>query len=201
MYDVIIVGAVPAGLSAALILGRCRRKVLVCDSGHPRNASSAALHGYLSRDGTAPLEFLAIGRQELERYETVVFRSAEVVEASWQTGQRRFDVALASGERFHSRKLLIATGVADNLPDVEGIADLYGKSVFHCPYCDGWEVRDQPIAIYGRGERAVGLSLELTGWSRDLALCTNGPSELDNNDRARLERNGIAVYEQPLARL
>lgn len=201
MYDVIIVGAGPAGLSAALMLGRCRRSVLVCDTGRPRNAASLALHGYLTRDGVAPRDLLALGRQELERYETVEFRPLEVVDASWCKDEKRFEVALASGERVRSRKLLLATGVVDNLPEVDGIRELYGKSVFHCPYCDGWELRDQPLAIYGRGERAHGLTLELMVWSRDLVLCSNGPCELEDRQRERLARNGIAVREEPIARL
>ena len=201
MYDVIVVGAGPAGLSAALMLGRCRRRVLVCDTGNPRNASSRALHGFLSRDGIAPQELLAIGRTELERYDTVEFRPVEVVDARWCKDEKRFEVAIASGERVRSRKLLLATGVADNLPEVDGIRELYGRSVFHCPYCDGWEVRDQPIAIYGRGEKGHGLALELLAWSRDLVLCTNGPCELRDNQRERLERNGIALREEPIARL
>ena len=201
MHDVIIVGAGPAGLSAALMLGRCRRRVLVCDTGQPRNAASHALHGYLTRDGIAPRELLAIGRRELEQYHTVEFRMAEVADAQWCKDEKAFDVKLASGERFASRKLLLATGVADNLPEVPGIHELYGRSVFHCPYCDGWELRDQPIAIYGTGERGTGLALELTVWSRDLVLCTNGPCDLPDDERARLERNGIGVREEPIDRL
>ena len=110
----------------------------------------------------------------------------------------RFHVALADGSTFTARKLLIATGVIDNLPPIPGFAELYGRGVFHCPYCDGWEVRDRPLAIYGRGARGLGLSLELTGWSRDLVLCTDGPAEIDVEGRARLARNGIRVREERL---
>ena len=200
MYDVIIVGAGPAGLSAALILGRCRRSVLVCDTGRPRNAASQAMHGFLTRDGVSPLEFLAMGRKELERYDTVSLRNVEVVEAQC-AADKRFDVTLATGEAVRSRKLLIATGVVDNLPSIDGFRELYGRSVFHCPYCDGWEVRDQPLAIYGRGERGLGLSLELTAWSRDLILCTDGDAEIDERGRGRLARNGIVIREDRVARL
>ena len=200
MYDVIIVGAGPAGLSAALMLGRSRRRVLVCDTGHPRNAASRAIHGYLTRDGIAPADFLAIAREQLRQYDTVELRDIEVVEAACRA-DARFHVALADGSRCASRKLLIATGVADNLPEIPGFRELYGRSVFHCPYCDGWELRDQPLAIYGRGARGFGLSLELTGWSRDLVLCTDGPSEIDPGDLARLARHGIAVREDRVVRL
>jgi thioredoxin reductase len=199
MYDVIIVGAGPAGLSAALMLGRCRRSVLVCDTGRPRNAASRALHGFLTRDGVSPAEFLRLAREQLLRYDTVELRNVEVLDAECR--DFRFHVTLATGEQAVSRKLLIATGVVDNLPPIEGFRDFYGASVFHCPYCDGWEVKDQPIAIYGRGERGLGLSLELTGWSRDLVLLTDGPAEIDDEGRSRLERNGIAVRDAPIARL
>ena len=191
MIDVVIAGGGPAGLSAALMLGRCRRRVLVLDSGHPRNETSQAMHGYLTRDGMPPLEFLQRARDELKTYDTVEVRSATVTFAECVDG--RFITTLDTGEQVSSRKLLIATGVRDNVPDLHGIGDLYGRSVFHCPYCDGWEVRDQPIAVYGRGERGYGLALELTVWSRDLVLCTDGPCEIDDEKLARLQRNNITV--------
>lgn len=199
MYDVIIVGAGPAGLSAALMLGRSRRRVLVCDTGRPRNAASRAMHGFLSRDGIAPADFLRTAREQMQQYETVELRDVEVVHAECREG--RFHVTLRDGVRLAARKLLIATGVVDNLPSLPGFSELYGRSVFHCPYCDGWEVRDQPLAVYGRGARGLGLSLELTGWSRDVVLCTDGPSELEAGEIARLTRNGIVLREEPVERL
>jgi thioredoxin reductase len=200
MYDVIVVGAGPAGLSAALILGRCRRSVLVCDTGKPRNGASHALNGYLTRDGTSPREFLDIGRQELAKYDSVKLVAIGASAADCVAGGR-FRVVLADGTVAFGRKLLIATGVVDNVPDIPGIRELYGTSVFHCPYCDGWEMRDQPLAIYGRGSRGLGLSLELTAWSADLVLCTDGPSEIDAEGLSRLARNGIAVREERVAAL
>jgi len=200
MHDVIIVGAGPAGLSAALMLGRCRRSVIVFDSGKPRNAASRALHGFLTRDGTPPFDFLQMARAELRHYGTVEIRNAYVADAEClENGW--FSVTLRSGERFRARKLLLATGVVDNLPEIPGFRELYGLSVFHCPYCDGWEVRDMPIAIYGRGERGLGLSLEMTAWSGDLVLCTDGPPELGADSLERLARNGIQVREQRVVRL
>lgn len=199
MFDVVIVGAGPAGLSAALMLGRCRRAVLICDTGKPRNAASHALHGYLTRDGINPKEFLAIGRRDLAQYDTVELRDEQVLSARCDD-DRRFEVTLAGGEIVRSRKLLLATGVVDKVPDIDGIQALYGRSVFHCPYCDGWEIRDEPMAIYGNGDRGVGLALELTVWSRDLVLCTDG-TEIDARDVQRLARNGITVRREAIARL
>lgn len=195
MHDVIIIGAGPAGLSAALMLGRSRRRVLVCDTGKPRNAASQAMHGFLTRDGIRPREFLALARDQLRQYDTVELRDIEATDASCRP-DGRFDVTLAGGERCAARKLLIATGVVDNLPDLPGFAELYGRSVFHCPYCDGWEIRDQPMAVYGKAARGYGLSLELTGWTRDIVLCTDGPAELSQEERQRLTRVGIAVREE-----
>ena len=199
-FDVLIVGAGPAGLSAALILGRCRRSVLICDTGRPRNAASQALHGYLTRDGMPPLEFLALARTELEQYVNVQLRLVEVVSADCDD-DGRFHARLATGEDVSARKLLIATGVVDRLPEIEGFRELFGRSVFHCPYCDGWEIRDAPIAIYGRGDRGLGLALELTAWSRDLVLCTDGPSDIDEEGLTRLARNAIAIRQERVSRL
>lgn len=199
MYDVVIVGAGPAGLSAALVLGRCRRKVLICDNGHPRNEASHAMHGYLTRDGMPPLEFLRMARAELQPYTTVTARDVTVTDARCENS--RFVTTLETGEVVESRKLLIATGVRDKVPAIDGISDFYGRSVFHCPYCDGWEVRDQPLAVYGKGEKGYGLSLELTAWSSDILLCTDGPSELEERKVARLARNGITVREERVVRL
>ena len=199
MYDAIIVGGGPAGLSAALILGRCRRRVLICDAGLPRNAASHALHGFLTRDGIEPAELLRIGREQLRRYDSVELRAIEVTDASYFGDG--FEVTLSDGTCRRSRKLLLATGVVDHLPEIAGIEDFYGRSVFHCPYCDGWEVRDQPLAVYGRGEHGQGLALELTAWSDDLVLCTDGPAGLTAEDRGRLAKHSIEVREEWIAHL
>jgi thioredoxin reductase len=199
LFDVIIVGAGPAGLSAALVLGRCRRRVLVCDSGKPRNAASHGLHGYLTRDGIEPAEFLRIARDQLRQYETVDLRHAEVIEA--RRLENTFEVTLPDGARLTSRRLLLATGVVDELPQIEGLPAFYGTSVFHCPYCDGWELREQPLADYGQGENAAGLALALLLWSRDLVLCTDGPTDLTAEDIERLDRHNIAIREDKLVRL
>ncbi len=199
IYDAIIVGGGPAGLSAALVLGRCRRKVLLLNAGKSRNARTRATYGFITRDGIKPAEFISIAREQLSRYTTVKLLEAEAADA--KCVQNRFEVMLENGRRFKSRALLLATGVVDEIPAIEGLDPLYGSSVHHCPYCDGYEVRDQPIAIYGRGENGKGLALEMTAWSRDLVLCTDGASELSAKDLERLQQNGIKVREEKIARL
>jgi thioredoxin reductase len=197
-YECIVVGAGPAGLSAALMLGRCRRRVLVCEAGEPRNARAAQVHAYLTRDGTAPGDFLRLAREDAGLYPTVEFKQLEVVDARRRSGG--FTVG-GGGLEFSTRKLLLATGVTDEIPDIEGLLDLYGKSVHHCPYCDGWEWRDQPLAVYGSGERGYGMALGLTVWSDDLVLCTDGPAGLSDKQEEDLARAGIEVREDEVVRL
>lgn len=198
-YDCIIVGAGPAGLSAALMLGRCRRNVLVCDIGNPRNARSSGLHNYLTRDGIVPDQFLELARQDVARYSSVECRTVEVLDAT--ASSDGFRVVCADGRQLSARKLLLATGVADELPDLAGLASMYGTSVHHCPYCDGWEWRDQPIGVYGCGEEGSALALGLTVWTDDLVLCTDGPSRLAPKDLDQLQAQGIEVREERVLRL
>ncbi|MFN2387792.1 MAG: NAD(P)/FAD-dependent oxidoreductase [Thermoanaerobaculia bacterium] len=198
LYDAIIVGGGPAGLSAALVLGRCRRRVLLCDVGKPRNAASRGLHGFLTRDGVLPEELLRVGRQQLEPY-GVEIASREV--ARVKVGPRGFTLTLDDGRRLRCRKLLLATGVMDRVPDIPGAAAMYGRSVFHCPYCDGWEMRDQPVAVYGRRVDAADLALGLMNWTRDVVLLTDGPARMNRRWRDRLARNRVAVREERVERL
>ncbi len=197
-YDAIIVGGGPAGLSAALVLGRCRRRVLVCDSGDYRNAASDAVHGFLTRDCMNPADLLRTAREQLVPY-GVEYRCIAVKGACPCEGG--FKVSLADGVECHSRKLLLATGMKDKVPKIQGIEPLYGKSVHHCPYCDGWEWRDQPLAVYGKKQHGHALALALINWSRDVALVTNGLSGLDSKQHAELKRFGIPVYTAKVVRL
>lgn len=198
-YDCIIIGAGPAGLSAALMLGRCRRQVLVCDAGQPRNAQSTGIHNYLTRDGTRPAEFLDLARKEVSGYPSIEFRQVEVLDAT--RSPDGFRLVCADGHQLAARKLLLATGVVDELPDIEGLPPLYGTSVHHCPYCDGWEWRDRPLAVYGAGEEGSALTLALSVWSKDLVLCTNGPSGLSPEEGEKLQQLGIRIREDRILRL
>ena len=198
MIDVIVVGGGPAGLSAALILGRCRRKVVVIDSGQPRNSASHALHGFLTRDGIPPMELLQISREQLGKYTTVKLQNGEVIDAF--RSHAGFEVVLRDGGRIQSRKLLFATGVKDILPDVTGTQDFYGQSIFHCPYCDAWELSDKRIVIYGKDQRAHGLAIKLLHWSRNLTLCTDGAAELTDKELDELKRNNVPVMEKRMDR-
>ena len=197
-FDVVIVGAGPAGLSAALMLGRCRRRVVVIDDGAPRNAAAAATHGFLTRDGTAPSEVLRLGRAELAKYTTVSLHSGTVTGAEGARGA--FVVRCGDGREFKGRRLLIATGVVDRPPPIKGLDALYGRSVHHCPFCDAFEYAGQPLAEYGRGRAGVDAALVLRGWSDDIVLLTDG-ERLSAQLRERCRRHGIAVREDPVSRL
>ncbi len=199
MRDVIIVGGGPAGLSAALVLGRCRRKVLICDAGRQRNLRAVAMHGYLTRDGIPPHEFLKVAHEQLTEYHNVEYRAVEVADAKCSTDG--FRVTLDGGEQQQCRALVLATGVVDELPNLLGLDEFYGKTVWHCPYCDGWEHRDRPLAVYGRGESGLGLTTTVSNWSRDLALCTDGPHELSEKQFAGLKKIGVRVFTERIERL
>lgn len=167
--DVAIVGGGAAGLSAAILLGRCRRHVVLFDTGAPRNQASRAVHGLLGHEGLAPSELLAVAKIEIARYETVTLRS-DLVIAITHSGSG-FSVSCESGSIFSARKILLTTGLIDDVPCLEGIERRYGRSVHHCPYCDGFEHRDKPLAVYGSGDKGAGLALMMKQWSSDV-LCS-----------------------------
>jgi thioredoxin reductase len=197
-HDVIVIGGGPAGLSAALMLGRCRRSVVVFDKGTPRNARSHGLHGYPTRNGILPSEFLSIAAGELHEHK-IRIRRQEVRSA--EKNKDGFKVTLASGKTVTSRKLLIATGVKDIIPPLKNIDDFYGSSVFHCPYCDAWEMRGKPLAVYGKGNKGVGLALTLQTWSRNISLFTDGLWSLKAKDKQALEKAGIKIYASKIISL
>ncbi len=199
-FDAIIIGGGPAGLSTATILGRSCRNVLVLDSGKYRNAASRSMHGYLTRDGISPSDFLEIARNDLKPYSNVQVQFQKAIDA--RRDGPGFIIECEDGSKFHSRKLVLATGVEDKIPPVTGAKEAYGKWLFHCPYCDGWENRDSLITIYGKGDNdGAGLALEMTQWSKNISLCTDGPGELSPACRSKLASFHISVYEQKILRL
>jgi thioredoxin reductase len=197
-YDAIVVGGGPAGLSATLVLGRCRHRVLLCDAGEPRNARSGGLHCFLSRHGILPADFLAAAREELRPYDVTLERATVVRATRDDAG---FEVTLADGARRRSRLLLLATGIVDVLPPLDGFDAIWGRSAFVCPYCDGWEVRDQALAAYGHGEAGARFALVLTAWSRDVTLFTNATGRLADAERAELAAHQVGVCEEPIVHL
>ena len=191
-YDALIVGAGPAGLSAALILGRCRRKVLICDSGGHRNSASQAIHAFLGHEGCPPSELLAIGTRELKNYAAVTHSCSEVLTIVSSKGGFEF-TSSERGKGF-ARKVLLATGLVDEVPLLSGIEALYGRSVHHCLYCDGFEHSGEPIAAYGAGDKGAGLALMMKQWSPDVILCTGGEAEVTPPMAQRLAERGINIF-------
>lgn len=199
VQDVAIVGGGPAGLSAALLLGRCGRRVLVFDSGKPRNAHARALHGYLTRDGTHPIELRALGRRQLAAYPSVEIRDLEI--RTIYRRENRFELIPVSGAPISARIVLLATGRLDHVPDKPGFATFYGHGVYHCPYCDGWERRGRRIVIHGHGENAFDQALLLLVWSRDVVICTDGPPHFTPAQSEKLHANGVRIVESQILEL
>ncbi|KQQ92769.1 hypothetical protein ASF62_13185 [Leifsonia sp. Leaf325] len=211
-WDVIIIGGGSAGLSAALMLGRSRRRVLVVDQARPRNRFAAHMHGVLGRDHTSPLDLLADGRRELARYDSVEVHSGGVASATrigegteggakgaTEAGaEPGFKVVLDSGETHSTRRMLLATGLRDDLPSIPGLAEQWGRGVVVCPYCDGWEVRDRRIAILAAGPMSTHQAQLMRQLSADVTYLVNG-SELPDDLRSALLARGIAVEERPVA--
>jgi thioredoxin reductase len=193
-WDCIVVGGGAAGLSAALVLGRARQRTLVVDAGHPSNAPAEGIGGLLGHDGTPPTDFYAAGRAELAHYPTVEVRSGEVV--AGERGDAGFVLTLAGGREELARRVLLATGMDYRVPDVPGVAERFGRSVFHCPFCHGWEVRDRTLGVLDNGGSGVRRALMLRFWSDDVTLYTNGPVALDAADLGRLGGAGVAVDER-----
>ncbi|WP_454086271.1 NAD(P)/FAD-dependent oxidoreductase [Georgenia sp. Marseille-Q6866] len=192
--DVVVIGAGPAGLSAALVLGRARRSVTVVDAGSPRNACSAALHGFLTRDGAAPADFLAVARREVSGYGVEVVAdeaSAVVVEGADPPSLR---VELTGGHHLRARRVVVASGIVDELPDVAGLAERWGSEVLHCPYCHGYEVRDRPLVVLaGSTEGAVHQALLLRQWSEDVTVVTHDAGPVDDDAATLLAARDVRV--------
>jgi thioredoxin reductase len=195
-WDVIIVGGGSAGLSAALMLGRSRRRVLVVDEGRPRNRFAGHMHGVLGRDHTSPLDLLAAGRADLRRYDGVTVRDGAATEAS--VHDDGFEVVLDDGERHRARRVLVASGLRDELPEIPGLAEQWGRGAFVCPYCDGWEQRDRRIAVIASSAANVHQAQLMRQLSADVTFLGHGV-ELPGEERAGLLARGIRVDDREIA--
>ncbi|QHK18999.1 FAD-dependent oxidoreductase [Pseudarthrobacter psychrotolerans] len=195
-YDVVIVGGGAAGLSAATTLGRALRSVLVIDSGTPRNAAAAGVHGYLSRDGMNPRELLTIGRSEVLSYGGTVI-DGEAVSA--QRTLDGFEVILEDARRVSGRRLLVTTGLTDELPPIDGLREQWGKGVVQCPYCHGWEIRGQRIGVLGTGPLSVHQALLFRQWSRDITFFLNDTVEPTDEEWEKLAARSVTVVDGTVA--
>lgn len=194
MYDVVIIGGGPAGLSAALVLGRARRRVAVVDSGEPRNAAAHESHGFLTRDGAPPSELLRLGREEITGY------GVELLTDRVVTATEGFTVTLESGRTLSARKLLVTAGLRDELPDLPGVAELWGDQVHFCPYCHGYEVHDDQVGVVAEGPLGVVKAVMLREWAPDVVLFP-GDYQPTDEEADQLAARGIKVEQGKVAQL
>lgn len=201
VYDAVIVGGGPAGLAAALTLGRARKRVLVCDSGPRRNAAAERIHNFVTRDGTPPDEFRRLGREQLLAYPNVEVRDLRVDAITGEKGA--FRVVLGA-EAVEAKRVILCTGMVDELLPIDGFRELWGHSIFQCPYCHGWEVQDRAWGVLASAEHAgmlMPFALQLRGWTRDVAVFTGGLFEFSADVQAGLLTGGVRVETAPISRL
>jgi len=197
--DVVIAGGGPGGLGAALALGRAAKRVLLCDAGAPRNSAAEHMHGFVTRDGIAPAEFRRIAREQLRPYAVT---SKEVgVTSIEQVRAGGFEVTLSDGSSVSCRRVLLTLGMIDDLPELPGIRELWGPSVFSCPYCHGWEARGRRWGILATNAELLEYAIFLTGWTHDVVAFTNGPVDIPADLRARLAEARVALEPRPVRRM
>jgi thioredoxin reductase len=198
-FDCVVVGGGAAGLSAALVLGRARRRTLLVDAGAQSNRPSPGIGGLLGHDGRPPDELYALGRRELDAYPSVTVLDGEIVRGRGE--QDAFALELADGTSVATRRVLLATGMDYRHRELDGIEGRWGRSVFHCPFCHGWEHRDRPLCVLDRESSGVHRGLLLRLWSDDVTLLTDGPATLASADRDHLTAAGVTIDERPVAAL
>jgi thioredoxin reductase len=197
-FDVIIVGGSYSGLSAGLALGRALRKVLIIDSGKPCNAQTPHSHNFITQDGQTPKEISTRARQQVEKYKTVEFYDGLAIRGT--KTDNGFEITTQSGDNFKAKKLIFATGIGDIMPDIQGLAACWGISIIHCPYCHGYEVRNEKTGIFGNGDYGFDFSRMIANWTKDLTLFTNGKSTLTKEQTEKLEKHNIRIVEAGIER-
>ena len=212
LLDCAIIGGGPAGLSAALVLGRARRTVMLFDDNKPRNAVTRMSHGFITRDGISPTEFRALAHKDIQRYPHVSFSLSRIIDVRMEpngftlAGTHGVDgdgfrLTNTLGQVFRARTIILATGVKERLPAIAGLAECYGKSLFSCPYCDGWELRDKPLVIVSESPAADHLATLVRQWSSNLILCTNGKRSMNEEQIRDLQMRGIRLIGAPIRSL
>nr|WP_244163349.1 NAD(P)/FAD-dependent oxidoreductase [Paenibacillus pectinilyticus] len=195
-YDCIIIGGGPAGLNAGLVLGRARKNVLILDEGRPRNQVTRETHGFLTRDGVSPSEFRRIAKEQISAYPSVTFVAD--IAASITGTDGHFQITTAQGITHGSKKVLFAVGKKDVPLDIQGLADVYGTSAFVCPYCDGWELRDQALVLIVNGAHAAHFAKVMSGWTKRFTICLNGSDDMTSADREELTQHNVPIYDAPI---
>jgi len=198
-FDVIIIGGSYAGLAAAMALGRALKQVLIIDAGEPCNRQTPHSHNFLTQDGKTPSAIAALGKRQVQTYGTVTFFNG--LATSGRKTENGFEIQVASCKTFRGRKLIFATGIKDTMPDIDGFAECWGISVLHCPYCHGYEIRDEKTGIIGNGDYGYEVAKLISNWTADLTLFTNGPSMLTTEQTNQLERHQISIVEKTIERL
>lgn len=198
-FDVIIVGGSYSGLAAGMALGRALRQVLIIDSGKPCNRQTPNSHNFITQDGKTPDEIATLARQQVKRYNTVTFFNGLATNGG--KSENGYKIQTASGETFHAKKIIFASGIKDIMPDIEGYAECWGISVLHCPYCHGYEVRNERTGILGNGEYGFEFSNLISNWTKDLTLFTNGKSTLSSEQTAKVEKHNIKIVEKEIVKL
>ncbi|SFJ87843.1 Thioredoxin reductase [Halobacillus dabanensis] len=199
MLDCAVIGGGPAGLNASLVLGRSRRATVLFDNEQPRNAVTQEAHGFMTRDGINPGELRRLAREELGKYPDVHIKKQKVTRVWKHDGI--FSMETEEGDLYTAKKVIVATGLKERLPEIPHIHQFYGTSLFSCPFCDGWELRDRPLAVIAENSGALHMTKVVYNWSRDLVVCTNGKQTLSGEEKRLLEEKGVTVYEQPIAAL
>lgn len=197
-FDVIIIGGSYAGLSAAMALGRAIRKVLVIDAGNPCNSQTPHSHNFLTQDGATPTKIAEISKAQVQAYPTVSFENDFATDC--EKTASGFEIKTASGNTYNTKKLILATGIKDIMPKIDGYAACWGISIIHCPYCHGYEVRNEKTGIFANGEAAMNYVSLIRNWTKELTVFSNGKSTFTKEQHAKLANHGVEVIEDEISK-